>query len=224
MVDRSKDDGIGQPTSERVTLRRGASRAAYGLDVVHAILDAGLVAHVGVPTESGPIVLPMAYGRTDDTLYLHGSAANAMLRAARSTEICATVTIVDGLVFARSPFHNSMNYRSVVVRGLARPVDDPAEHLEALRLISNHVVDNWEHGRAPNPVEIRKTMAIAVPLDESSAKVRVGDPLDEPEDLDGPHWAGTVPLRYSWDRPIPAADLGAGIETPPPIVAAFGEP
>lgn len=203
-------------------MRRGAVRAAYDAEVVRGILDAGLVAHVGVATGDGPIVLPMAYGRTDDTLYLHGSAANAMLRTARGTDICATVTLIDGLVFARSPFHNSMNYRSVVIRGVATPVEDPAHHREALRLISNHVVANWEYGRDPNAMEIRKTMVISLSLTESSAKVRTGDPIDEPEDLDGPHWAGTVPLQPAWGRPVDAANLVRPIAVPAPIVEAFG--
>lgn len=212
----------GEPPSRRVTLRRGAVRAAYAPEVVLGILDAGLVAHVGVETEEGPIVLPMAYGRTDDTLYLHGSVANAMLRAGGGAEICATVTLIDGLVLARSPFHNSMNYRSVVVRGLGRVVEDPAEHVAALRLISDHVLETWEHGREPSPAEVRKTMVIAVPLTEASAKVRVGDPLDEAEDVDGPHWAGTVPLGQVWGRPAAAADLRAGIAAPASVVARFG--
>ncbi len=116
------------------------------------------------------------------------------------TEICVTVTLVDGLVFARSPFHNSMNYRSVVIRGVARPVDDAAEHVDALRIISDHVVANWDHGRPPTATEIRKTMVVALPLDEASAKVRRGDPIDEPDDLAGPHWGGTVALRQPGAR------------------------
>jgi uncharacterized protein len=210
------------PPTDRVTLRRLAHRGTYDPAVVREILDAGVVAHVGVHTEAGPIVLPMAYGRTDDFLYLHGSAANSMLRAARETEICVTVTLLDGLVFARSPFHNSMNYRSVVIRGVARPVDDIGEHVDALRRISNHVVTNWEHGREPTAAEIRKTMVIALPLEEASAKVRRGDPVDEPEDLDGPHWAGTVALRQTWGPPVDAEDLRPGIDAPSPIVGAFG--
>jgi uncharacterized protein len=215
------DESYGPP-SDRVRLRRGAQRAAYDPAVVREILDAGLVAHVGVPTPDGPIVLPMAYGRTDNTVYLHGAAANSMLRNARKTEICVTVTLLDGLVLARSPFHNSMNYRSVVIRGVARPVDDEAEHVAALRIISDHVVSNWDHGRLPTATEIRKTMVVALPLDEASAKVRRGDPVDEPADLDGPHWAGTVALQQRWARPQDAQDLRAGIAVPSSIARAFG--
>ena len=216
------DEQISPPPSDRVTLRRLAHRGTYDPAVVREILDAGIIAHVGVYADDGPIVLPMAYGRTDDTLYLHGSAANSMLRAARETEICVTVTLLDGLVFARSPFHNSMNYRSAVIRGVARPVEDIGEHVDALRRISNHVAPNWEHGREPTAAEIRKTMVVALPLEEASAKVRSGDPVDEPEDLDGPHWAGTVTVQQTWGPPVDAEDLRPGIGTPAPIVGAFG--
>jgi nitroimidazol reductase NimA-like FMN-containing flavoprotein (pyridoxamine 5'-phosphate oxidase superfamily) len=209
------------PPSDRVRLRRRPDRGDYDPSTVREILDAGIVAHVGAMTEQGPIVLPMAYGRTDEVLYLHGSAANSMLRAARGTEICATVTLLDGLVFARTPFHNSMNYRSVVVRGIATPVTDPDEHADALRRISDHVVANWDHGRTPTASEINKTMVIALPLDEASAKTRAGDPIDEPDDLGGAHWAGTVELTATWGAPRAAADLRAGIE-PPPSIAALG--
>lgn len=210
------------PTSERVRVRRGAIRAEYDRDAIFEVLDAGLIAHVGVITDSGPIVLPMAYGRTDDWLYLHGSAANAALRAAVASDICVTVTIVDGIVVGRSPFHNSMNYRGVVVRGVARLVDDRHEHLDALRLVSDHVVATWDSGRPPTELEIRKTMVIAVPLVEMSAKIRTGDPIDEPEDLGGPHWGGHVPIRSVWEQALPATDLPHGVEVPPAIASLDG--
>ena len=196
-----------EPTTDRVRVRRGAIRAEYDRDAVLEVLDAGLIAHIGVMTDEGPIVLPMAYGRDDEWLYLHGSVANAALRAAVGQDICVTVTILDGLVVGRCPFHNSMNYRGVVVRGTARRVDDPDEHLTALRLVSDHVVATWDTGRAPSDAEIRKTMVIAVSLVEMSAKIRGGDPVDEPEDLDGPHWAGHVPIRSVWEAPVNSADL-----------------
>jgi nitroimidazol reductase NimA-like FMN-containing flavoprotein (pyridoxamine 5'-phosphate oxidase superfamily) len=204
-------------------LRRLPERGAYDRSVVFDVLDAGVVAHVGVLTDDGPIVLPMAYGRTEDWLYLHGSAANAALRAAAGHDVCVTVTIVDGIVVARTPFHNSMNYRSVVVRGVARRVDDPGEHVAALRAISDHVVPTWDAGRPPTELEIRKTMVLAVPLVEMSAKVRQGGPIDEPADLDGPYWAGHVPIRHTWQRPVPSDDLGDGIAVPD-AVAALADP
>ena len=216
------------PPSDRVRLRRGAARGRYDRDVVHAILDDALIAHVGVSTPDGPLVLPMAFGRTDDELYLHGASANGLLRAAIDPaaagggELCATVTEVDGLVLARTPFHNSMNYRSVVVRGTGRRVDDPDEHLEALRIITDHVVATWDDGRPPSPSELRRTLVIALPLDEASAKVRAGDPIDEPDDLDGPHWAGTVALGREWGPPRPAADLRTDAVAPRDLLERFG--
>jgi nitroimidazol reductase NimA-like FMN-containing flavoprotein (pyridoxamine 5'-phosphate oxidase superfamily) len=223
-VSHDPESSLAQPQTDRVRLRRGAARGVYDRDAVFAVLDVGLVAHVGVVTNDGPIVLPMAYGRTDEWLYVHGSVANAMLRAAVGTDVCVTVTIVDGLIVGRSPFHNSMNYRSAVVRGVARRVSDPDEHLLALRLISDRVVPTWDAGRPPTASEIRRTMALAVPLVEVSAKLRTGGPADEPEDLDGPHWGGRVPIRSVWEAPIGASDLPAGVATPAALVALTGLP
>ncbi|CAN5478113.1 pyridoxamine 5'-phosphate oxidase family protein [soil metagenome] len=207
------------PASDRVTLHRGVSRGDHDPTTVVAILRAGTVAHVGLGTADGPIVLPMAYGCTEHTLYLHGAVGNALLRGSRDQEICATVTLLDGLVIARSPFHNSMNYRCVVVRGRGRLVTEPDEHLQALRIITDHVVENWDHGRPPSASEIRRTQVIALPLDECSAKVRRGDPVDEPDDVDGPHWAGVVPITSTFGAPRPAADLRTGASTPTHVAA-----
>jgi nitroimidazol reductase NimA-like FMN-containing flavoprotein (pyridoxamine 5'-phosphate oxidase superfamily) len=210
------------PPSARTTVRRGADRGRYGRDDVRAILDAGIVAHVGVGTPEGPIVLPMAYGCDDDTLYLHGALGNALLGDATDAELCATVTLVDGLVLARTPFHNSMNYRSVVVRGRGRRVEDPEERTTALRRITDHVVATWDHGRPPSGTDLRRTLVLALPLDEASAKVRSGDPVDEPQDLTGPHWAGTVAVTTTFGPPVRSADLTPGIEVPETVRAAFG--
>ena len=209
------------PATDRVRLRRGAARGDYDRRTIFEILDAGVIAHVGVVTDDGPIVIPMAYGRTDEVVYLHGAVANAALRAAVDHDVCITVTLVDGLVIARTPFHNSMHYRSVVIRGIARRVVGD-EHLDALRLVADHVVANWDAGRAPSAAELRRTMVIAVPLHEMSAKVRTGGPADEPEDLDGPHWAGVVPLRRTWIAPVAARDLPAGIDPPAAVAALAG--
>jgi nitroimidazol reductase NimA-like FMN-containing flavoprotein (pyridoxamine 5'-phosphate oxidase superfamily) len=211
-----------EPPSERMRVRRSAIRATYDRTAILDILDTGLIAHVGVVTDDGPIVLPMAYGRNDEWLYVHGSVANGALRAAVGQDICLTVTIVDGIVVGRSPFHNSMNYRGVVIRGRARRVDDPDEHTAALRLVSDHVVATWDTGRQPSDAEVRKTMVIAVPLVEMSAKIRTGDPVDEPEDVEGPHWGGHVPIRTVWEAPVGAADLAAGVGVPPAIAALAG--
>jgi len=187
------------------------------------VLDAGIVAHVGVSTPEGPIVLPMAYGRDDEHVFLHGAVANALLAHAADADVCVTVTIVDGLVMARTPFHNSMNYRSVVVRGRAEVLAGP-EKVAALRIIVDHVVANWDTSRPPTELEIRKTAVLRVPLTEMSGKVRTGGPVDEPDDLAGPHWAGTVPLAAAWAAPAPSPDLPGPIAVPPAIAALEGRP
>lgn len=210
------------PASDRVRLRRGAARGDHDPATVRSILRAGLVAHVGVDTPDGPLVLPMAYGLTETALYLHGATANGLLRGAHEREVCVTVTIVDGLVVARSPFHHSMNYRSVVVRGRARLVDDPDEHLLALRLVTDHVVETWATTRPPSPTELRRTQVVAVPLDEASAKVRSGDPVDDPADLHGPHWAGVVPVITQFGAPVPSRDLRHSA-APPTALAELAE-
>jgi nitroimidazol reductase NimA-like FMN-containing flavoprotein (pyridoxamine 5'-phosphate oxidase superfamily) len=201
-----------------------ADRGTYERAAVFEVLDAGVIAHVGVTSADGPIVVPMAYGRTDEWLYLHGSVANAALRSAVGNDVCVTVAIVDGIVVGRSPFHNSMNYRSVVVRGVARRVDEPGELLAALTAVSDHVVPTWDTGRAPSPAELRQTMVVAVPLVEMSAKIRGGGPIDDPADLDGPHWAGHVPIRRVWEQPVPSDDLAAGIATPAAVAALADRP
>lgn len=198
-------------------MRRGADRADYDAEVMREVLDAALIAHVGVVTDDGPIVLPMAFGRTDDQLFLHGAAANAMLRAGAAMQVCVTVTIVDGLVVARTPFHNSMNYRSVVVRGEATKVEGDDEKRACLKIINDHVVNMWDTARPPSDVDLKKTLVLRLSLDEMSAKIRDGDPIDEEQDLAGPHWSGIVPLTSTWGDPYPAADLTPGIETPQAI-------
>ena len=212
------------PASARVRVRRGTRRAVYDRAVVHRVLDEGLVAHVGVSTSDGPLVLPMAYGRIDDTLYLHGALANALLAGADAAEVCVTVTSVDALVVARSPFHNSMNYRCVVVRGRGELVRDHAEREHALRAINDRLVPTWDTGRVPSNSELARTAVLGVPLDEVSAKVRRGDPDDEPADVAGPHWAGTVPRHALWGPPVPAGDLAPGSIPPPSVAALEGRP
>jgi nitroimidazol reductase NimA-like FMN-containing flavoprotein (pyridoxamine 5'-phosphate oxidase superfamily) len=210
------------PASERVRVRRGAHRAAYDRDLVSAILDAGLVAHVGVTSDDGPVVLPMAYGHDGEHLYLHGAVGNALLREGDGAEVCATVTVVDALVIARSPFHDSMNYRCVVVRGRAERIEHPEAKVRALRLVADHVVANWDTGRAPTDEELRRTLVLAVPLDEVSAKVRTGGPGDEPSDQGGPHWGGAIPIVTTFGRLEPAADLPSGIDPPAAVASLAG--
>lgn len=200
-----------EPRSPRTTVRRGAKRATYDPGDIRGILADGIVAHVAVATDEGPLVLPMVYGISGDTMYLHGALANSLLRAGGGAEVCATVTIVDGLVFAKTAFNHSMNYRSVVVRGRARVVEDPAEHLEALRVITEHIVETWETTRPPSDGELRATRVVALPLDEVSAKVRTGAAVNEPEDADQPHWSGVVPIRTVFGAPIDNADASASV-------------
>ena len=203
-------------------MRRGAPRARYGRGDVLGILDAGLIAHVGVATPDGPLVLPMAYGRDRDWLYLHGAAANHLLNTGDGHEVCVTVTHLDGLVMARTPFHNSMNYRSVVVRGRARRILDDERRLYALELITDHVVSHLDSVRPPSQTDLRKTMVLELPLAEASAKVRTGDPVDEPDDIAGPWWAGVVPITTRFETPVASADLVGDGQTPAPIAALAG--
>ena len=191
-----------------------AERSRYGHDEVVEILDAGLIAHVGVNTPDGPLVLPMAYGRDDENLYLHGALANHLLNSGGGAEICVAVTHLDGLVMARTPFHNSMNYRCVVVRGLARRIDDAAAKERALKLVTDHIVAIWDTSRPPSDADLRATLVLELPLAEASAKVRTGDPVDDAEDMAGNWWAGVVPLTARFELPTPAADLTEGIPTP----------
>ena len=203
-------------------MRRGEPRARYGRDDILGILDAGLIAHVGVATPEGPLVLPMAYGHDGERLYLHGAAANHLLGTGEGHEVCVAVTHLDGLVMARTPFHNSMNYRSVVVRGRARCIDDEQGKRRALKFVTDHVVAHWDSVRPPSQIDLRKTLVLELPLTEASAKVRAGDPVDEPDDIAGPWWAGVVPITTRFEAPIASADLTSGGEPPAPIAGLGG--
>ena len=206
-----------QAPSTRMKLRRMADRGRYGRDDVTEILDAGLIAHVGVDTPDGPLVLPMAYGRDDEHLYLHGALANHLLNSGEGAEVCVTVTHLDGLVMARTPFHNSMNYRCVVVRGRAHRIDDAGAKERALRLVTDHIVANWDTSRPPSDADLRATLVLELSLDEASAKVRSGDPVDDAEDMAGNWWAGVVPLTTRFELPASSADLAENISTPTAI-------
>ena len=208
--------------SDRVRLRRGAHLGRYGRDDVLAVLDAGVIAHVGVTTPEGPVVIPMAYAHDGERLYLHGAVANAALREGDGHDVCVTVTVVDGLIVARAAFHNSMQYRAVMVRGRAERVSDDAEHEQALALITDHVVANWDTARPATAAEIRRTMVLAVPLTEASAKIRRGGPIDDPEDLDGPYWAGSIPITTTFGEPVPSPDLPPGVTPRPALGAVAG--
>ncbi len=201
--------------SARTTVRRKADRARYDRDSVAAILDAGLIAHVGFSAPGGVLVLPMAYARVGDHLYLHGAAGNAMLkRLATGIDVCVTVTIVDGIVLSRSAFHHSMNYRSVVVVGEAQSVRDEHELEVALRAIVDHTLPGRSDDcRGPSRSEIRQTRVIRLPITEASAKVRIGPPIEEPGDLETSYWGGVLPVSTSLGAPI-ADEYAAEMDAP----------
>jgi len=200
----------------RTRLVREAERAVYDREAVYRILDEGFLCHVGFAVDGQPFVIPTSYGRKDASLYIHGSAASRMLRQMKeSVPVCITVTLLDGLVLARSIFNHSMNYRSVVVLGKATLVDDPAEKLAALRLLSEHILPGrWEDSRQPNERELKATSVLRVPIEEFSAKVRVGPVVDDEEDYSFPTWAGVVPLEMVAGTPISDARLIPGRDVP----------
>jgi uncharacterized protein len=202
------------PTA-RTQVRRLPKRATYDKEQVHAILDEGYICHVGFVIDGQPFVIPTGYARFGDQLYIHGSAASRMLRsAAEGVDVCVTVTLVDGFVLARSVFHHSMNYRSVVVLGKARLVTDPEEKRAALRCFTNHIVaGRWEEARQPNDQELRATSVLALPIEEVSAKVRTGPPVDDEEDYSMPIWAGVVPVRPQFGEPLPDDRVLPGVKT-----------
>ncbi|MGZ4803434.1 MAG: pyridoxamine 5'-phosphate oxidase family protein [Acidimicrobiia bacterium] len=202
--------------SSRSTVRRLAELAAYDPETVAAVLDAGVVAHVGITSHGAPVVIPMAYARVGDTIYVHGSTASRMMRTLKTGDaMCITVTVVDGIVLARSAFNMSMNYRAVVVHGHARLVTDLAERMAAFRAIMDHLVPgHWDEVRAPNDQELRQTLVTAVRLDEASAKVSSGPPDDDETDLVLPVWAGEIPLRMVAGTPKPDGRVLAGVQEP----------
>ncbi|PTL85827.1 pyridoxamine 5'-phosphate oxidase family protein [Vitiosangium sp. GDMCC 1.1324] len=204
------------PPSERGTVRRLPQRASYEEPVIHAILDEGLVAHVGVTVEGQPYVLPMVYGRIGRNLYLHGASVSRLARQlAQGVPVCLTVTLLDGLVLARSAFHHSANYRSVVALGTAVLVTDEGEKLRALEAITDHALrGRWAEVRAPNAQELKATSVLRLPLEEASAKIRTGPPRDDEEDLPLDCWAGVLPLRLMALPPVPAPELREGIRPP----------
>jgi hypothetical protein len=202
--------------TERTQVHRLPKRGAYDRETVYSILDEGLVCHVGFVAEGKPVVIPTGYGRRGDALYIHGSTASRMFRAlGQGADVCVTVTLVDGLVLARSAFHHSMNYRSVVIFGKATVVEEQSEKLEALRVFTEHVAPGrWEEIRQPSEKEMQATTVLALPLQEVSAKVRTGPPIDDEEDYALPVWAGVLPLVLTPQAPLPDDRLPK--ETPIP--------
>jgi nitroimidazol reductase NimA-like FMN-containing flavoprotein (pyridoxamine 5'-phosphate oxidase superfamily) len=204
------------PRTARTTVRRLPERARYDRDAIDAILDEGLVCHVGFVEDGQPFVVPSAYARMGDRLLVHGSAASRMVKAlAAGAPACVTVTLLDGLVLARSGFHHSMNYRSVVVVGTAAEITDAAEKRRALDAIVEHIVPGRLSAvRPPSDVELRATRVVALALDEASAKVRTGPPKDDEADYALACWAGEVPLRLTPGEPVPDPRLPAGTAAP----------
>ncbi|GAA2393365.1 pyridoxamine 5'-phosphate oxidase family protein [Streptomyces glaucosporus] len=211
--------------TQRTVPTRGRDRAAYDRALVHAILDAGYVCHLGFVRDGAPVVLPTLYARVGERLYVHGSTGSRPLRAAGRSDtglpVCLTVTHLDGLVLARSAFHHSVNYRSVVVHGTARQVTDPAERAVALdALVDQAVPGRSADTRPPSARELAATAVVALDLEEVSAKVRTGGPNDDPEDLVLPHWSGVLPVRQVLGPLVPADDLAPDVAVPG-YLAAF---
>jgi nitroimidazol reductase NimA-like FMN-containing flavoprotein (pyridoxamine 5'-phosphate oxidase superfamily) len=190
-------------------------RAAYDAESVYAILVAAPIGHVGFTSDERAVVLPMLFGRDGDALYLHGSVASRLQRVlAGGVPLCLTVTLVDGLVLARSAFHHSMNYRSAVVFGRATPVEGD-EKVHGLRVVSEHLLaGRWAESREPYEIELRQTSVLRMEIEEASAKVRRGGPIDEPDDFALPIWAGVIPSRLTWAAPIAEPDLPDGVVPP----------
>jgi len=205
-----------RPASSRTTVRRAPQRGCYDKEVIAAILDEGMIAHVGFLSAGVPHVLPMAYARDGERILLHGSTASRLMRdLAAGAAACLTVTLLDGMVLARSAFHHSMNYRSVVAMGSFQVVEDPGEKLRAMDLLVERLVPGrTAHARRPNSREFKATLVLALPLDECSAKIRSGPAVDDPEDVGLPIWAGVIPLRLVAGPPEPGSDVPETVEQP----------
>ena len=204
--------GSTPPPTPFTKVHRLPDRADYDRAAVHAVLDAAPIAHVGLVREGRPVVIPMLFGRLDDAVYLHGSVAAGVLRdGGGGIELCLTATVVDGLVFARSAFHHSMNYRSAVVIGRAEPVEGD-DKVPGLRAIAEHLTPGrWDESRPPTPAELRKTAVLRLALDEASTKCRTGGPVDDDEDLGLDVWAGVLPIHVGYGTPEPSTDLAPGV-------------
>jgi len=202
--------------SARTRVVREPHRGVYDRATAYQILDEGFICHVGFIAHGQPFVIPTGYGRAGDNLYIHGSAASRMLRNLdQGVAVCVTVTLLDGLVLARSIFNHSMNYRSVVVLGTAVAVQDPREKLEALRALSEHILPGrWQESRQPNERELKATLVMRLPITEFSAKVRQGPPIDDEEDYSYPTWAGVIPLQTVAGPPINDPRLEPGRAVP----------
>jgi nitroimidazol reductase NimA-like FMN-containing flavoprotein (pyridoxamine 5'-phosphate oxidase superfamily) len=202
------------PQTKRTRLKRLPKRGNFDRDTINAILDEGFFCHVGFVVDGQPYVIPTGYGRVGNVLYIHGSAASRMLRhLSEGVNVCVTVRLVDGLVLARSAFHHSMNYRSVMVLGRAEFVDDAEEKNKALEALSEHIIrGRWAEVRRPNELELKTTKVLRLPIEEASAKIRTGDPIDDEEDYEMNVWAGVLPLSLQTGLPLSDARLDPSIK------------
>ena len=207
---------MSQQQSDRTRVKRIPKRGHYDRETIDAILDEGFICHVGFVAGGQPYVIPTGYARVGDELYIHGSAASRMLRQlSKGVDVCVTVTLLDGLVLARSAFHHSMNYRSVVILGKAELVTETNEKNKALEALTEHFVPGrWAEVRWPTELELKATSVLKLPITEASAKIRTGDPVDDDEDYSMNVWAGVIPLTMAASEPIPDAKLNDGIAVP----------
>lgn len=206
--------------TERTKVKRIPKRGVYDREVINKILDEAFLCHVGFTVDEKPFVIPTGYARRGDELLIHGSAASRMMRAlAWELDVCVTVTLIDGLVLARSAFHHSMNYRSVVIFGTAQIIKDEQEKFEALRAFTEHVVPNrWPEIRPPNEQELKATTVLSLPITEASAKIRTGSPVDDDEDYALNVWAGVLPLGMTAGTPIDDGRVKENIQLPDHIL------
>lgn len=202
--------------TDRTKVKRLPARGAYDRETINSILDDGFICHVGFAVDGQPYVIPTGYARIENDLYIHGSAASRMLRnISKGVDICVTVTLVDGLVLARSAFHHSINYRSVVILGKAILVEDREEIGRVLEAFTEHIIPGrWAEIRWPNELEMKATSVLKLPIDEASAKIRTGGPKDDDEDYEMTVWAGVLPLSITPSDPVPDEVLPDGIEVP----------
>jgi uncharacterized protein len=214
-----------RPASDRVRVRRRRERGSYDRQVIDRILDEALIAHLGIAEAGQPVVIPTLHARCGDVVYCHGSAGGRTMRVlAAGAPVCLTVSLLDGLVLARSAMHHSANYRSVMLMGVARNVEEPAEKLAAFEAIVEHIVPGrWRDVRAPTENELKATAVLAIPIDEASAKARTGPPLDDEDDYSLGAWAGVIPMARGAGTPEADPRLDAGIE-PPAYATAYRRP
>jgi nitroimidazol reductase NimA-like FMN-containing flavoprotein (pyridoxamine 5'-phosphate oxidase superfamily) len=216
----TEDPGTGYPgdlKTPRTTLKRLPDRGSHDWETMAAILDEAIYCHIAFEVDGQPYAVPTNYARDGHTLYIHGSAASRMLRSlSGGIRMCFTVTLIDGLILARSAFHNSVNYRSVMALGTARLVEDEDEKLRGLELITDHVVPGrWAESRPPTRRELKGTSVLRLEIEEASAKLRPGGPKDEPEDMDFPVWAGRIPLSLTAGPPEPDPEMRVDLPAPP---------